>query len=75
LQRQVLACLTQLDESWTTVMPQTLAGGYCEAIQSDLNCFATYSTTCWNAREPPKFVVGQTRVCNPIPIYAGVRFV
>lgn len=75
LQRQVLGCLSLLDESWTTVMPQTLAGGSCDAVQSDLNCFATFSTTCQYSREPRTFVVGKTRICNPIPIYAGVRFV
>jgi hypothetical protein len=75
LQLQVRACLMVLDASWTTGMAESLAGDRCNDVSIQLNCFASYSMTCPPLGNTGEFVVGQTRICQPIYIYAGVRFV
>jgi hypothetical protein len=74
-QAKVLGCLSILDESWRTGMAETLAALSCDVVANELGCFATFSTYCPPFGAPEKFVSGETRVCNPIPIYVGVRFV
>lgn len=72
---QVRACLMVLDASWTSGMAETLAGARCNDVNSDLRCFSDYSMNCPPRGDSSAFVAGKTRVCNPIIIYAGVRFV
>jgi hypothetical protein len=74
-QNQVRACLMTLDASWTSGMAQTLAGARCDDVNGDLRCFSNFSMNCTPRSDSSAFEVGKTRVCNPIIIYAGVRFV
>ncbi len=73
-QDRVLACLRRLRDSWTTGIAETLAGTSCANVIDDLQCFGSVSQTCHSGSNA-EFVVGTTRVCQPILIYAGVRFV
>jgi hypothetical protein len=74
VQAGVLACLARLRESWTTGMAEVLAGVPCTFVNSELSCFVYSSTTCMPGTSED-FVVGATRICQPILIYLGVRFV
>ena len=74
-QQQILTCLATLGESWTTGLAEAFAGASCSLVGSDLNCFAMsrfcggmYDMTI--SPDPNK-----PWICNPIIIYAGVRFV
>jgi hypothetical protein len=73
-QAAVLACLARLRESWKTGMAEALAGAPCTIVNSELSCFAYASTTCMSG-SAADFVVGSTRICQPILIYLGVRFI
>jgi hypothetical protein len=76
VQDRVLWCLANMDESWTSGMAETLAGVPCAWVGDDLDCFASsYGTACMGYNRTPKFVIGESRICQPMIIYAGVRFV
>jgi hypothetical protein len=73
-QDQVLACLARLRDSWTTGVAQTLTGAPCDYVSNELDCFASASQTCMQGSND-EFVVGTSRICKPVLIYLGVRFV
>jgi hypothetical protein len=73
-QQQILTCLATLGASWAG-LSEEFAGASCSLVDSDLNCFAMsrfcggmYDMTI--SPDPNK-----PWICNPIIIYAGVRFV
>ena len=72
-QGAVLGCLAQLRSSWTSGMAAVLGAEDCQAVASDTQCFA-YSMYCYS---PPTydFDPASTRICVPMPVYIGVRFV
>jgi len=73
-QAAVLACLAGLRESWRSGMAEVLAGAPCTSVQAELTCFAYASSACM-FRSADDFVAGATRICDPILIYLGVRFI
>ncbi len=73
-QTAVLACLARLRDSWTTGIAEALAGMPCDTVTSELSCFAYAGQAC-SFGSTAEFVVGTTRVCEPILVYVGVRFV
>jgi hypothetical protein len=73
VQADVLACLARLRESWSTGMAQDLAGVNCAAVASNLSCFTSSVACAFGTTND--YVSGTTRICEPIIIYAGVRFV
>jgi hypothetical protein len=73
VQAGVLACLARLRESWSTGMAQDLAGVNCAAVASNLSCFTSSVACAFGTTND--YVSGTTRICEPIIIYAGVRFV
>lgn len=76
VQDRVLWCLANMDESWTSGMIATFAGIPCAWVDNDLDCFtSSYGTACSNYNRGSKFVIGESRICQPMIIYAGVRFV
>jgi hypothetical protein len=73
-QSAVLACLAQLRSSWTSGMATVLGAEDCQAVASDVQCFAD-STYCYYSPPTYDFDPASTRICAPIPVYLGVRFV
>jgi hypothetical protein len=73
LQDLVLRCLSVMRDSWTTGVAETLAKVDCREVEYQLSCFRSGSTS--KCGEQSEFVVGATRICKPVYIYAGVRFV
>jgi hypothetical protein len=72
-QANVLACLSALHGSWTTGIAAALAGQDCGAVSSSLEP-CSYSSQC-NTALPAEFDPSYLRICEPILIYLGVRFV
>jgi hypothetical protein len=75
VQQKVLACLANVDESWTTGLATTLAGTSCTSVNNDLACMVSNGSDTCPPVSDPKFVVGLTRICQPRLIYLGVSFV
>jgi len=73
-QQAVLACLAGLRASWSTGMAELFAGASCSDVANDLDCF-TYGQTCTGGGAGTEFDPATTRVCQPVIIYIGVRFV
>jgi hypothetical protein len=71
-QGRVLACLSQMRSSWSTGMASVLAGQDCVHVVSDLSCFGSMTCTMAAGTE---FDPASTRICQPVMIYYGVRFV
>jgi hypothetical protein len=70
LQKQVLACLANLRDSWTTGIADALTGDDCTTVYNQLECFP-YGRACMfgsNQEFDPA-------ICLPVPVYIGVRFV
>jgi len=72
-QANVLACLSALHGSWTTGIAAALAGQDCRSVSSSLEP-CSYSSQC-NTALPAEFDPSYLRICEPILIYLGVRFV
>jgi hypothetical protein len=72
-QANVLACLSALHESWTTGIAAVLAGRDCQVVSSSLEP-CSYLSQC-NSGLPAEFDASSLRLCDPILIYLGVRFV
>lgn len=73
VQESVLGCLAGLRESWTTGIAEALAGSPCDWIARQLGCF-WYSHNC-SGTVSQDFDPKTTPLCDPIILYAGVRFV
>jgi hypothetical protein len=73
-QGAVLGCLAQLRSSWTSGMAAVLGAENCQAVASDVQCFA-FSTYCYYSPPTYDFDPATTRICAPMPVYIGVRFV
>jgi hypothetical protein len=74
-QQQILTCLATLGESWTTGLAEAFAGASCSSVGSQLNCLGQ-SQLCGSYRYTATWSgPGSELICNPIIIYAGVRFV
>ena len=73
MQANVLTCLSALHESWTTGIAAVLAGQDCQAVSSSLEP-CSYSSECTSGK-PAEFDPSSLRLCDPILIYLGVRFV
>lgn len=71
-QANILACLSGLRSSWSTGMASVFAGQDCVTVANQLNCFA--GQTCMM---PPSgdFDPASTRICQPVLVYIGVRFI
>jgi len=73
-QANVLACLSNLRNSWTTGMASALEGNYCPEVSRLLNCFVN-KPTCTPPYASDEFAPGDLNICKPTIIYLGVRFV
>jgi hypothetical protein len=73
-QANVLACLSNLRNSWTTGMASALEGNYCPEVSRLLNCFVN-KPTCTPPYASDEFAPGDLNICKPTIIYFGVRFV
>jgi hypothetical protein len=73
VRKAVLSCLARLNDSWSAGVATVLAGTNCSAVRSDLECFGM--ETCAVGPTPANFDPKTTRICQPIVIYVGVRFV
>jgi hypothetical protein len=73
-QERILDCLAGLRESWTTGIAELLAGADCNHVAYQLQCFSG-SWSCFGQYQPVDFDPNTTPMCNPVILYAGVRFV
>jgi hypothetical protein len=75
-QAMVMACLSQVQQSWTAGLTSFLAGKDCNLVSTALKCDPSY-TQC--AYVPPSsshdFDPQQLPLCRPILVYIGVSFV
>jgi len=71
-QSMVLMCLARLHESWSTGTAAMLAGKDCATVSSTLDC-PSYDQC--NSSLPAEFDPTALRLCEPILIYLGVRFI
>jgi hypothetical protein len=72
-QGTILACLAALDSSWSAGIASALAGQDCAVVASDLEC--SPSEVCMAQQFPRTFDPAYPRICEPVLIYIGVRFV
>lgn len=70
----VLACLAALHESWTTGVTALLAGKDCDVVSAAVEP-CSYASSCSNVPLPSEFDGTVPRLCAPVLIYMGVRFV
>jgi len=73
-QTDILACLAGLRSSWSTGMASVFAGQNCATVANQLDCFGA-GYTCTSPQTAGDFDPSSTRICQPIIIYLGVRFV
>jgi len=71
-QDSIRACLARMKDSWSTGVASVLAGQNCASVADQLGCFS--SETCMTGRSGD-FDPSSTRICQPVIIYLGVRFV
>jgi hypothetical protein len=76
-QSSVLACLSDLRDSWSTGLAQELAGASCSTVDNRLNAFSCWNPPCQSSRGSTvdEFSQGSAPYCLPVIIYMGVRFV
>ena len=72
-QDMVLACLSQMQSSWRDGIASALAGQDCGWVSSMLDCDISRGRAC--AQYPVEFDPAYPRLCQPMIIYYGVRFV
>jgi hypothetical protein len=72
-QGMILGCLAMLDSSWRDGIAAALAGQDCAVVVSDLVC--SPSEVCIAQQYPSTFDPSYPRICQPVLVYIGVRFV
>jgi len=72
-QAMVLACLSRLQSSWRDGIASALSGQDCSYVASMLNC--TPTNVCVADYYSTEFDPKYPRICQPMLIYIGVRFI